>query len=88
MSINCMSNGLIPKALSISSMNNMFGLLGCSRLLPMSAAVLLLVISSVDLLAAVGLAWGNGQGIGVSRLCWHNFEHNRHIFWVRIMLAY
>ncbi len=54
----------------------------------MSAAVLLLVISSVDLLAAVGLAWGNGQGIGVSRLCWHNFEHNRHIFWVRIMLAY
>ena len=25
---------------------------------------------------------------GWYRLCWHNFEHNRHIFLVRIMLAY
>ena len=57
MSISCMSSELIPKALSISSMDNMLGLvaMGCSGPLPMSAAALVLVTSSVDLLAVVGL---------------------------------
>ncbi len=57
MSISCMSSELIPKALSISSMDNMLGLLamGCSSPLPMSAAVLVLklVTSSVALLQLV-----------------------------------
>ena len=31
--------------------------------------------------------FNSGSGGGVGRLCWHNFEHNRHIVLLRIMLA-